>query len=63
MPILLRLILTALVAFSLGVATAPLWLAMVQKGTTAIAPFSLLSLAILVFSIAYAIRTVRRPPR
>jgi len=63
MPILLRLILTALVAFSLGVATAPLWLTMAQKGATVLTPFSLLSLAILILSVAYAIQTIRRPPR
>ena len=63
MPLLVRLILTALVAFSLGVATAPLWLTMAQTGATVLAPFSLLSLAILVLSLAYAIQTIRRSPR
>jgi hypothetical protein len=63
MPILLRLILTGLVAFSIGVASAPLWLTLVRESTPVIAPFSILSLAILAFSIAYAINTIRRPPR
>lgn len=63
MPILLRLILTAVVAFGLGVATAPLWLMMIRESTTVISPFCILSFAILVLCIAYAINSIRRPPK
>ena len=62
MPVLLGLIVTAVVAFGLGVAIAPLWLALFHTSTTILTPFFILSLAILVLSIAYAIRTLRRPP-
>lgn len=63
MPILIRLILVAVVAFCLGAATASLWLVMLRASVIILNPFGLLSTAILVFSVAYAIRTLRQPPR
>ena len=63
MPILLRLIFVALVAFTLGAATASLWLVMLRASVMILNPFGPLSTAILVFSVAYTIQTLRRPPR
>jgi hypothetical protein len=63
MPILIRLIITAVVAFGLGVATAPLWLLVLEKSTTIFTPFFILSIAILVASVGYVIHVIRHPPR
>ena len=63
MPILIRLILVALVAFSLGAATVSLGMLLLRVSVMILNPFGLLSLAILIVSVAYAIRTLRQPPR
>jgi hypothetical protein len=63
MPLLIRFILVALVAFSLGAATVSLGMLMLRVSLLILSPFGLLSLAILIISVAYAIQTIRRPPR
>ena len=60
MPILIRIVLLTVCVFAAGSALGPLLGGIRETAQTTLSPFLLLSAALLVASVAYAIGTIRR---
>jgi hypothetical protein len=60
MPLLLRLLLTVLIAFAAGTIFAPLIWLMFSEAKQILSPFLLISIAILIASVGYACGSFRR---
>lgn len=62
MNAILKILLVALTAYSVGTLVGPVAVGAVQEAKETLSPFLVLSVAILIGSIGYAVGAVRRSP-
>ena len=64
MPILLRFLVVAVIAFLLGAAVTPLWHpALIQQSKEILSPYAVFSTALMIVEVGYAVGQWRKPPR